>query len=236
LPDDKPGPIPTVIAAAPQSNAQKFVGWPAKKPFMVIIDKEGKVKYAGTTADFVPALILTELTGVEVDLAKQAQTTDTGLMPTPGMSVTPETPVTPEIMDPMMMEMMMSGMMPPTPAPRQVPEPNKPAADPNTPADPNAPAKVEQHAQPRPPMQSSGPLTLSLEDQVRAQHLLELAQMKIGESLRLRSNPKQGVEACREILAQFPNTQYAQQARELLRQVPERYKKMNNITDEELGY
>jgi hypothetical protein len=117
LPDDSQGPIPTVIAAAPQSNAQQFAGLPMAKPFMVIVDKEGGVRYAGTAADFVPAFILTGLTGVEIDLAKQSQT-----------EVYPE-----EMMDPMMMEM---------PAGRDAIDPNRPASDPNNPvADPNAPAR-----------------------------------------------------------------------------------------------
>jgi hypothetical protein len=114
-------------------------------------------------------------------------------------------------------------------------DPNKPVSDPNNPAaDPNAlPRNVKRPPMPR---QQQEPPTLSLEDEVQAGHLLNLAQMKIGESRKLRSNPKQGIEACRQILAEFPNTPYAQQARDLLRQVPERYQKMNNITDEELGY
>lgn len=219
LPDDSQGPIPTVIAAAPQSNAQKFAGLPAAKPFVVIVDKEGRVRYAGTAADFVPAFILTELTGVEIDLAKQSQTAEYQDFQE-GM------------MDPMMMEMMMMEGMP---VGRGAVDPNRPVSDPNSPvADPNTPVKTERPARPRAEFEDFP--TQSIEEGVRADKLLTLAQMKIGESRKLRSNPKQGIEACRQILADFPNTQYAQQARELLRQVPERYQKMNNITDEELGY
>ena len=217
LPDDSQGPIPTVIAAAPQSNAGQFAGLPAAEPFMVIVDKEGRVRYAGTAADFVPAFILTELTGVEIDLAKQSPITESQAF-------------SGEMMDPMMMEMMMQGM-----PDRRAVDPNKPAPDPNkSVADPNAPAKTERPAQPRAEFEDFP--TQSIEEGVRADNLLALAQMKIGESNKLRSNPKQGIEACRQIFAEFPNTPYAQQARDLLRQVPERYKKMNNITDEELGY
>jgi len=226
LPDDSQGPIPTVVAAAPQSNAQKFAGLPVEKPFMVIVGKEGRVQYAGTAADFVPAFILTELTGVEIDLAKQSPTAESQAFPE-GM------------MDPMMMEMMMMEGMPvgrvAVDPNRPVSDPKKIVADPNNPvADPNTPVKTERPARPRAEFEDFP--TQSIEEGVRADKLLALAQMKIKESTKLRSNPKQGIEACRQILAEFPNTQYAQQARELLRQVPERYQKMNNITDEELGY
>jgi hypothetical protein len=213
LPDDSQGPIPTVIAAAPQSNAQQFAGWSAAKPFMVIVDKEGRVRYAGTAADFVPAFILTELTGVEIDLAKQSPTTESQVFPA-------------EMMDPMMMQEMPD---------RRAVDPNKPAPKPNKPLpDPNAPAMTRRPTGPGAQFEDFP--TQSIEQGVRADNLLALAQMKIGESMKLRSNPKQGIEACRQILAEFPNTPYAQQARELLRQVPERYRKMNTITDEELGY
>jgi len=134
----------------------------------------------------------------------------------------------------MMMEGMPVGRVAVDPN-RPVSDPKKIVADPNNPvADPNTPVKTERPARPRAEFEDFP--TQSIEEGVRADKLLALAQMKIKESTKLRSNPKQGIEACRQILAEFPNTQYAQQARELLRQVPERYQKMNNITDEELGY
>jgi hypothetical protein len=95
LPDYSDEPIPTVVAVQSNSGAEKFVGWKAEKPFIMIVGAEGKVKYAGTAADFVPAFILTELTGVEIDLEKQKKT------------VEPHQAVSPEMMDPMMMEMML---------------------------------------------------------------------------------------------------------------------------------
>ncbi|MDH4203043.1 MAG: hypothetical protein OEV87_09120 [Phycisphaerae bacterium] len=210
LPDDNQGPIPTVIAAAPQSNAQQFAGLPMAKPFMVIVDKEGSVRYAGTAADFVPAFILTELTGVEIDLAKQSQT-----------EVYPE-----EMMDPMMMEM---------PAGRDAIDPNRPASDPNEPVKVKKKGKKKRSAEPR--AEFGDFPTQSIEEGVRADKLLQSAQMHIEESRKIHmKNPKQGIEDARKVLSEFPNTEYAERARELLRRVPDRWKKRHNITDEELGY
>ncbi|OQY06379.1 MAG: hypothetical protein B6I25_04025 [Planctomycetales bacterium 4572_13] len=209
LSDYSDEPILTVVAAKPNSGAEQFAGWPAEKPFMMIVDKNGKVKYAGTAADFMPAFILTALTGVEIDLGKQKQPVAPkqrgGPMPDEKMEFSP---------------MFMPGMpgMPPAKAPK--------------PPEPNVPDRRQ-----RPAERSSDFPTQSLEDQLRAENLLRAAQMHIEESRKLHmKNPKQGIEAARQVLQEFPGTQFAQQARELLRRVPDRWKKQHHITDEELGY
>jgi hypothetical protein len=46
---------------------------------------------------------------------------------------------------------------------------------------------------------------------------------------------KQGIELCREVIKSYPNTKYADQGRQLLRKVPERYRKRYNVTNEEMG-
>ncbi len=46
---------------------------------------------------------------------------------------------------------------------------------------------------------------------------------------------KNGVETCREILRRWPNTKYSEEARQLLRKIPEDEQKRYNITNEELG-
>lgn len=205
---------PLVFAADPASKAQPFLGLQAQKPFLAIIDKEGKVKYAAPASGFMPAFILTELTGVEIDLESQ-----------PSQSQA-------ESYDDMMFEDMMQ--FEPAPVqPRPQTDPNKPAADPNVPAPrsrtPKAPSEPRKK-------QADFP-TQTLEDQVRAEKLLQSAQMHIEESRKLRmKNPRQGIEDARKVMEEYPNTEHAQKARELLRRVPERWKQRHNITDEELGY
>lgn len=68
----------------------------------------------------------------------------------------------------------------------------------------------------------------------QAEKLLEYAKafLKIGNKL---GSPKQGIEMCRRILKENPNTKYATQAQLLLRQLPERHKKRYKITPEETG-
>ncbi len=46
---------------------------------------------------------------------------------------------------------------------------------------------------------------------------------------------KKGVDFCRQIIREYPNTKYEQEARMLLRRVPEYERKRYNITDKEMG-
>ena len=77
---------------------------------------------------------------------------------------------------------------------------------------------------------------LSVEEVVIAQNLLREGQLYIELSRKLRGeNPEKGIEACRKVLSEYGDTEYAGQACTLLRRVPERYKQKYEITDEELG-
>ena len=196
--------IPVVIAAAPDSNGRQFLDWDWEQPYMVIVDVEGKVKYAGTADGFMPAFILTEVTGIPIDLDKQQQAGQ-DRMQTPDMR----------------MQMLRNT-----------------GRDPNQPADPNQPIVYNELTSGRVvPGRPPDVTPLSLEDEVQAEKLLQSAQMHIEESRKLRAkNPRQGIEDARKVLQQYPNTTYADQARELLRRVPDRWRRPYNITDEELGY
>ena len=77
---------------------------------------------------------------------------------------------------------------------------------------------------------------LSVEEEIKAQNLLRQGQLHIEVSRKLRKeNPGKGIEACRKVLAEYGDTEYAEQAYVLLRRVPYRYKEQYNIKDEELG-
>jgi hypothetical protein len=194
---------PLVAAALPQSGAAAFARMDVKIPFMAIIDKEGQVKYAGVANGFMPAFILTHITGTPIDLE--------AFIPAGGtfspMEMRPQMMMEPEMMmpDPFMM------------------------APPPAPADPNRPAPKTQ-AQPQKLRE------LPLEQQVEAEKKLAYTQglyMK-GSRSGVQSY-KRGVEMCREIIRDYPNTKYAEEARHLLRQVPERQRSLYKITDAELG-
>ena len=75
---------------------------------------------------------------------------------------------------------------------------------------------------------------LSEAEKFQAGKLLENAKMLI-EAGRKLTTPKKGVELCRQIMNDYPDTEYAEGARMLLRKVPQRYHARYNITKEELG-
>ena len=227
---------PLVVAAEPESGAGEFVGLKAEKPFALIVDKEGIVRYAGPAAGFMPAFILTDLTGVQIDLEEQEEIQEQVQQQVRQQkrqgSSKKDNEVTP-------FDLMMMGYPPPV---QEKKEP-MPGHDPNNPvkapvAEPNAPAEPKPAPKPIPKADEHQDFpTQSLEDQIRAEKLLQSAQMHIEESRKLRmKNPKQGIEDARKVLEKFPNTVFAEKARDLLRRVPDRWKTQHNITDEELGY
>ena len=211
-----------VFAAEPSSGAQDCIGIKAAKPFMLIVAKEGTVKYAGPAADFMPAFILTQLTGVEIDLAKQNQTAEKH------QDVSPE-------MDPLMMEIRMEMSGHPVRSAKSVVDPNKPVADPNKPViDPNA-VTIQQPGTSQFPKTSTQQTEQELFTEVQAGKDLEYAEFYIDAARKRIQTYKKGVELCRAIIKEYPGTKYEQEARLLLRRVPEHKHSTYNITDEELG-
>ena len=71
----------------------------------------------------------------------------------------------------------------------------------------------------------------------QAEKLLENARMffRIGNRMTAAKSYGQPIRMCRQIIKDYPNTKYANEARLLMRQVPERYRQRYEITDEELG-
>ncbi|MFZ9010268.1 MAG: hypothetical protein ACO20W_00065 [Anaerohalosphaeraceae bacterium] len=227
---------PLVVAAESGSGAEEFAGLKADQPFALIVDKEGIVRYAGPAAGFMPAFILTDLTGIQIDLEEQEeiqqqvqQQAQHKKRQGSSKKGNGEIPY----------YLMMPGYQPP-PLEKEEPvpghDPNKPVEAPV--AEPNAPAEPKPAPKPAPKAQGHQDFpTQSLEDQIRAEKLLQSAEMHIEESRKLRmKNPKQGIEDARKVMQQFPNTEHAEKARDLLRRVPDRWKQQHNITDEELGY
>lgn len=78
------------------------------------------------------------------------------------------------------------------------------------------------------------PKEMSMEDEYAASKLLENARGFIKISRKI-TTPKNGIGMCRQIIKDYPNTEYSEEARMLLREVPERFRKRYNLTDKELG-
>lgn len=70
-----------------------------------------------------------------------------------------------------------------------------------------------------------------------AEKLIENARafIKISNVMVQGRSYKKPIDICRQIIKNYPNTKYENQARILMRNVPKRYRKRYRITDEELG-
>jgi len=77
---------------------------------------------------------------------------------------------------------------------------------------------------------------LSLEDEVQAGKLFNLAiqERKMGRLPGIKLGYKNMVDHCREIIQRWPDSEYAFKARRMIRDIPQRYRKRYNITDEEI--
>ena len=75
---------------------------------------------------------------------------------------------------------------------------------------------------------------LSLEDELQAQKLYEwaLTQRKMGRLPAM--GYKKMVDACREIIERWPDSEYAFKAKRMLADIPERYRSLYHITEEEI--
>ena len=168
---------------------------------MALIDTEGQVKYAGVAAGFMPAFILTHMTGAAIDLAT--------FQPTAG-------PMEPDTQR-------MYGRMP---------------FDPNEPQRPYDPNHVplrsdgDRLTQVRDPRQYR---QLSAHERADAEKQIAFARdFFMNAARRGVISYKSGVDTCVEIIRKYPNTQYAEEARQLLLQVPEQ-QRQRYIDDAQIG-
>ncbi len=73
-------------------------------------------------------------------------------------------------------------------------------------------------------------------EDIQAQRLFEAAmtERKMGRLPGLSLGYKNMVDHCREIIRKWPESKYAFEAKRMLADIPERYRKMYNITEEEI--
>jgi hypothetical protein len=121
--------------------------------------------------------------------------------------------------------------------------PLAPADSNSLPADSNSLPRATQKQKPAvqaPVRQTGQPQSqykeLSEEDKIQAERLVTYAEdlfMKTGA--KHVTTYKRGIELCRQVMKDYPGSEYADKARQLLRQVPENQRSQYGITDHELG-
>lgn len=99
----------------------------------------------------------------------------------------------------------------------------------------NTAAATTAAAQHKP--KTNKPAELSMEEKYDAEKKLGMAkQLFLPAAGKRFITPTQGIEICREIMHNYPDTEYALEAQRLLREeVNPRYRERYNLTDEELG-
>lgn len=74
---------------------------------------------------------------------------------------------------------------------------------------------------------------LPIEEEIQAQKLHSMALEERKRSRLPMMTPKLMVDYCREIIQKWPSSEYAFQAKRMLADIPDRYKKMYDVTDQE---
>jgi hypothetical protein len=74
---------------------------------------------------------------------------------------------------------------------------------------------------------------LPTEEEIQAQKLHSMALEERKRSRLPMMTPKLMVDYCRQIIQRWPTSEYAFQAKRMLADIPDRYKKMYNVTDQE---
>lgn len=194
-----------------QQKITSFLNVTPDKPMLLLVGPDSTVRYLGDVDSFLPPMIINNI------LADQTQFAE------------PDKPEEPNQPLP----------LPQTPA---VVEPNNELPTPSEPAEIQQPPIVKETNETSasvqetpPPAQSKTEIDEDFFDP-RAETLIENARafFKIGNRLQYHTYSKP-IEMCRTVIKDYPNTKYSEQARLLMRQVPERFRQRYNITDEELG-
>lgn len=180
------------------------------KPILMIISNEGTIKYAGPACGFLAPIMLSKVTGEKMNPdAVTANATASTKDPSNG-----KTGVASALM----------GIF------------SKPRTGSNNAAGTNATGSsntktATNRVNPQPKEMDSIEEAMAEKDLRDAKNLMGFSR---GFTRRV-INPKMGIEKCRDILDDYPNTKYSEEARVLLRGLSERDRKRYKVTNEEMG-
>ncbi|MHC4124537.1 MAG: hypothetical protein ACYSSI_13255 [Planctomycetota bacterium] len=95
---------------------------------------------------------------------------------------------------------------------------------------------IERSEDPTAPQPKPKPeARLNPEEKLQADKLLQAVRLQYSLARRSPVSFKKMVDFCRELFKQFPDSQQAEEARELLRRMPKKYRDLYKVTSEELG-
>ena len=203
-------PSPQPIPAAGIDAMSKEVGQAIKMTgaLMLVIDKNNKVRYAGSSEGFLPVMLLNHLVpGSQKEREIEKKSAPSGGMDMHGMGM------------PGMM-----GEMPST-------QPNEKVADSNSLPEPEKDTEeVKEQEELTDQQRQENTNNLKPEQQVEAEKLLNAARMFRGSHTRLGSS-RRVAESCFEVIEKFPGTTYEAEARKILDSIPAHQKKKYGIEE-----
>jgi hypothetical protein len=221
---DNPHPLPVLY---PYGITPDLV-LDAKTPYVLVVDKAGLFRFAGSAQGFVLPMVLARLTGLSFT---KTSAQGAGMDPATGMPMFPGGPE----------------FRPRLPLPG---DPNRPApmpAEPNSPAGAPVPARgpqaptskeimQEMKDQAVDPVERIPTQDLTPEEVCGAQQLAAARDFFIQAANRKFISYRKGIDLCRQVIKNCPNSENAKAAQKILRDsIPEDQREKYGLTNEELG-
>jgi hypothetical protein len=213
-----------VVADQTEGLFSEFSSISPGRPVLMMTDTTGTIRYAGPATGFIaPMLLAGIVSGNVVGPGGTEEKTES--------VITPFTPVTPA--DSNSLATVNSSSLPADSNSLPSDSNSLPRAvqTPTTPVTPAVQKSAQKARQPQTQYKE-----LSEEDKIQAERLVTYAEdlfMKTGA--KHVTTYKRGIELCRQVMKEYPGSEYADKARQLLRQVPENQRSKYGITDQELG-
>ena len=212
-----------ILSTQGQQKMLSSLGSDLDKPVLLIIAPDGTIRYAGNVEGFLPQMVINNILQNPLEFAEPNEPNK------PPVTAEPNLPAA-------------------KPA-RQTPlEPNKPdispilliadanKAVPNNTQQQRIPPQTDVNTASPPVKQQQADEAFSAADDYQAEKLLSNAGtfLQIGNKLPSHAY-RDPIDWCRQVMKNYPNTKYAQEAQMLLRNVPKEHRQQYNLTDEELG-
>ncbi len=201
-----------------RQTATSFIGSAPDTPILLIISPDSAVRYLGNIDSFLPQILISNILANLQEFAAPNE-------PNQPLKLPKAPPLEEQTEDD-------------EDQPQTTPQIEQAAPEPS-PVESRAeqtPAHVQETPkETAPPAQPENQIDEDFFDP-RAETLIEHARafFKIANRLQHHTYSKP-VEMCKTVIKDYPNTKYSEQARTLMRQVPERFRERFDITDEELG-
>jgi LysM repeat protein len=227
--DKNPRTCPTFLLTPEGQQKMTSLLGESNRAVLLIVGPNSTIRYAGDVNGFLPQMVINSILANPQEFAEpnEPNLTPAASLAEPSAVAGPKESNLPAVQH----------ARPPAESnitPALTTDVNKAAVNTQQPlTQPNKPNTTANAVSPEKQKADDG---FSVADDYQAEKLLSNARtfLQIGNKLPSHEyrNP---IEWCRQVMKDYPNTKYAQEAQMLLRNVPKEHRAQYNITDEELG-